>query len=200
MGIVLRGVAVGRFRSSRGALCYEKSRFNRHAVGLPNILSKGEETMQITNVLQAGTDYSFKWPDGSTEIYPNWIDYEAFAGDGTHKVKIGFCHRAVYGQKRVRVTVWIDEYPHAEFFGSDDFDASGEVLSEIRVHGKVGEVMCSYPDDAIPECYTIFNAVGLPTRVGARGAHKAWAVVANISDHRTMIALAALRRMERNKT
>jgi hypothetical protein len=154
--------------------------------------------MQIINVLQAGTDYPYKWPDGSTEIYQTWIEYEALAGDGKHKIKIGFCRRAVYNQERVRVTVWIDEYPQTEFFGADDFAASGEVLSEIRVHGDIGEVMCRYPDDAIPERYTIFNGVGLPTRVNAKGVHNTWAVVANVSDHRTMIALAALRRMERN--
>jgi hypothetical protein len=153
--------------------------------------------MQITDVLRVGTSYRYKWPDGTIETYLNWIDYQALAGDGKHKIKIGFCRRTVYGQKRERVTVWIDGYPQTEFFGADDFEASGEVLSEIRVHRDVGEVLCRYPDDAIPERYSVFNTVGLPARVHAKGVRNAWAVVANISDHRSMIGLAALRRIER---
>jgi hypothetical protein len=43
----------------------------------------------------------------------------------------------------------------------------------------------------------MFNTVGLPYRVDASGVHNVWAVVANISNHKTMIALAALRNLER---
>ncbi|MEW6118408.1 MAG: hypothetical protein AB1553_16155 [Nitrospirota bacterium] len=153
--------------------------------------------MQITNVFQAGQNYQFKWPSGHVETYPTWIEYQAVATDGQHKVVIGFGTRQVYGQERTRVVVWIDNYPHAEFFGADDFHVSGEVLSEIKVGGNGGESMCRYPDESIPERYTIFHTVGLPIRVNTKGVHNAWAVVANISDHKTMIALAALRRFER---
>ena len=162
-------------------------------------MENGEEIMQIINVLEAGQNYQFIWPDGTIEIYQNWIKYKALEVDGQHEVKIGFGSREVYGQERVRVIVWIDEHPHAEFFGADDFSASGEVLSEIRVHGNVGERMCRYPNDVIPDRYILFNAVGLTTRVNAKGAHNAWAVASNVCDHRKMIALAALRRMERNE-
>ena len=155
--------------------------------------------MQITNVLQSGKNYQFKWPGGDTETYPSWIEYRAIAEDGEHKVIIGYGTRPVYGQNRVRVIVWIDEHPHAEFFSADDFDVSGDVISEIRIRGDVGEVICRYPTDPIPERYTPFKTLGLPTRVDAKGVHNAWAIVANISDHKVMIALAGLRRMERSR-
>jgi len=45
----------------------------------------------------------------------------------------------------------------------------------------------------------MFNIEGLPLRVQNSGVHRAWAVVANIADHKTLIALAALRRLERRR-
>ena len=59
--------------------------------------------------------------------------------------------------------------------------------------------MCRYPDDVVPERYTAFNTVGLPTQIKSKGVRNAWAVVANISDHRTITALATLRRIERKR-
>jgi len=153
--------------------------------------------MQVVNVLQAGKDHQFKWPSGDVQIYPTWIEYRAVAKDGEHKIRIGFGLRQVYSQERIRVVVWIDGHPHTEFLGADDFQVSGEVLSEIKVGGDVGENLCRYPKDSIPERYAMFNTVGLPVRINAKGVRKAWAVVANISDHRAMVALAALRRYER---
>lgn len=125
------------------------------------------------------------------------MEYRAIAEDGIHKVRIGFGKRFVYGVDRLRVVVWIDGYPQTEFFSADDFDASGDVLSEIKIHRGKAEVMCRYLDAAIPERYTVFNTIGLPTRVKAKGVHNAWAVVTNISDHKTMIGLAALKHLER---
>lgn len=155
--------------------------------------------MQIVQVLQAGRDYHYKWPSGDSETYLAWIEYEARADNGTHTIRIGFGTRPVYGQARPRVVVWIDGHPQAEFFGADDYAASGELLTEIRVRGEVGELMCRYPTDAIPDRYTAFTTVGLPTRVNAKGARSAWAAVTNLADHKTMIALAALRRLERQR-
>jgi hypothetical protein len=152
--------------------------------------------MQILTVVAAGKDYEHHWPGGN-ETYAAWIDYEAIAEDGPHTVRIGFGTRPVYERERVRIIVFIDGHPHAEFFGADDFEKSGDVLSEIRIHGTTGEPMCRYLEDAIPERYTTLNVVGMPTRVKAKGVHNAWAVVASIADHRTMIGLAALRRLER---
>lgn len=153
--------------------------------------------MQVVSVMGAGTGFEYKWPSGDVELYRTWVEYKALAQDREHRIRVGFGTRQVYDQERVRVVVWIDGYPHAEFFGADDFDASGEVLSEIRVAGDVGEPMCRYGRDPIPERYIMFSAVGLSTRVNTGRVHSAWAVVANVSDHKTMIALAALRRRER---
>jgi hypothetical protein len=36
------------------------------------------------------------------------------------------------------VVIWINDHPHAEFIGADDFDVSGELLSEIKVPGERG--------------------------------------------------------------
>jgi hypothetical protein len=155
--------------------------------------------MQVLSVIQAGGDFRHKWPDSSIEIFHTWIEYKVMSEDGPHQVKIALGTRKVYGAERVRVLITIDGYPQAEFFGADDYAASGQVLSEIKIHAEVGERICRYPEDPLPERYTLFNVVGLPIRVQAKGVHNAWAVVANISDHKTMIALAALRKAERTE-
>lgn len=72
-------------------------------------------------------------------------------------------------------------------------------LGEIKVPGNTGERICRYPEESVPERYSGLPVAGLPTRVNGAGVHNAWAVVANVSDHRTMFALAALRRLERNR-
>jgi hypothetical protein len=112
-------------------------------------------------------------------------------------VRIGFGTRFAYGQERKRVVVWIDGHPHAEFVGADDFDRSGEVLSEIKLPGDRGERLCRYLSEPVPERYAALPLVGLPTRISGPGVHKAWAVVVSIADHKTLGGLAALRRLER---
>lgn len=153
--------------------------------------------MQIINLAKTGKNFKFIWPGNQKEVYANWVEYQAVAEDATHKIRIGFGKRFVYRIERIRVVVWVDGYPQAEFFGADDFKASGDVLSELKIHSGKSEVMCRYLVDRIPERYTTFITVGLPTRVNAKGVRNAWAVVTNISDHKTMIALAALKRLER---
>jgi hypothetical protein len=39
----------------------------------------------------------------------------------------------------------------------------------------------------------------LPNRIQAPKVHNAWAVVANIADHKTLIALAVLKKLERER-
>lgn len=154
--------------------------------------------MHIIKIKDAGRDYKYKWPE-STETFDYFMEYITKAEDGEHDVKIGFGRRPTYGKDRIRVVIWIDGKPDAEFVGADDFEKSGEVLSEIKVPGNVGERICRYPDEPIPERYAMFNFEGLPLRVKGSGVHGAWAVVANISDHKTLILLAALRRLERRR-
>ena len=155
--------------------------------------------MQLLNVTAVGNDYSYRWPDGNTLLYPHWIEYQAVGSDGDHNVRIGFGSWPTYGRARRRVVVWIDDRPQVEFQGADDFNQSGDILSEIKVPGDAGERICRYPDEPVPERYSGLPVVGLPTRILVPGVHRAWAVLANIADHRVMFALAALRRIERNR-
>ena len=159
---------------------------------------QGGNEMHIIGLTGVRTNFEYQWPK-EKETFGQVVEYETRAKDGRHSVWVGFCRRPVYGKDRVRVVIWINGQPHAEFLGADDFDRSGEVLSEIKIPGHRGERICRYPNEPIPERYNMFNVVGLPVRVRAKGVHKAWAVVANIADHKTMIMLAALRRLERSR-
>jgi len=155
--------------------------------------------MNIIKINDAGGKFTYKWPENE-EIFENYIEYTGKAEDGEHIIKIGFCKiRWAFGKDRFRVVVWIDGIPEAEFFGAEDFELSGEVLSEIKVSGTPGERICRYPDELIPERYMMFNVVGLPNRAKGPYLHNAWGVVANIADHKTLIALAALRKFERKR-
>jgi len=155
--------------------------------------------MLSVKIADVGKNYIFKWPGGQKETYHYFVEYTTKAEDGRHVARLGFCERRVYGKDRIRIVIWIDEHPHAEFLGADDFKSSGEVLSEIKIPGQIGERICRYPRESVPERYAMFSLVGLPRRVKYKGVHKAWAVVANIADHRTLIALAGLKRLERRK-
>jgi len=155
------------------------------------------EIMKIVKIIGAGGKFTYKWPD-SEETFDYFAEYKAKAEDGDHVVKIGFGKRDTYVMKdRIRVLVLIDGKVYAEFLGADDFEVSGEVLSEIKVPGNVGEIICRYPEEAVPERYNMFNVEGLPLSVKGKGVHNTWAVVASIGDHKTLAALAGLRRLEK---
>jgi hypothetical protein len=153
--------------------------------------------MQIVDVLEAGTDLEYELPDETIETYSTWIDYRALAEDGEHTVRIAFGTRPAYGRERKRVVAWVDWRLYVEFVGADDYPTTGEVLSEVRLGEDTQEHMCRYGEEAVPQRYMMFDCVGLRNRISGPGVHNAWAVVANVTDHGTMAALAALRRMER---
>ena len=154
--------------------------------------------MRIVDIKETGLEFEHTWPGGDVEMYTSWIDYAASAADGEeHTVRIGKAIRKTYGQDRVRVTAWIDNYVHAEFFGVDDFAVSGEIVSEIRLPGEKGERMCRYPKEPVPERYAGLQVVGLPARVSGPRLRSAWAIICNIGDHQSIAALAGLRRLER---
>jgi len=147
-----------------------------------------------------GTQLTYEWPrPAGSEIFDHYVEYDAISEDCQHVVRIGFCKRSAYGKNRMRVVIWIDGHPHAEFVGADDFEKTGEVLSEIKVPGDIGERICRYPEQPVPERYVMFNITGMPTRIKGSRVRQAWAVVANIANHKTLIALAALRRLERTR-
>jgi len=154
--------------------------------------------MRIIGIKAVGTNYLYVWPKDE-ENFDYYVDYRVMGEDGEHDIRIGFCQRFVYGRDRLRAVVWIDGYPHAEFLGADDFDKSGDLIAEIKVPGDRGERICRYPNEPIPERYTMFRVEGLKIRVKTSGVRGAWAVVANIGDHETMVALAGLRRLERRR-
>ena len=136
--------------------------------------------MQVIGVESTGSKYEYRWPKDK-ELYDYFIDYKAASEKGCHLIRIGYCTRRVYGKNRMRVVVWVDGNPQAEFVGTDDFDKSGEVLSEIKLPSKGATRMCRYPDEVIPQRYILFNVVGMPTRIHATGVHNAWAVAANLA-------------------
>lgn len=155
------------------------------------------EIMKLVKIIGAGEEFTHKWPD-SEETFDHFVEYEAKAENGDHIVKMGFGKRETYSMvDRIRVLVLIDGKVYAEFLGADDFEVSGEVLSEIKVPGNVGKRICRYPEEAVPERYNMFNVEGLPLRVNSKGVDGAWAVIANIGDHKTLAALAGLRKLEK---
>jgi len=158
---------------------------------------QGGGQVQILDLSDVGLNHEYQWPGGNVEHYDHFVEYRAIAQDGMHVIRLGFGNRSTYGSDRVRVVVWIEERPQAEFLGADDHASSGDVLAELKVPGEKAQRICRYPEEAVPERYSGFPVVGLPTRVAASGVHNAWAVVVNIADHKTMCALAALRRLER---
>lgn len=153
--------------------------------------------MLLLDVQEAGIEYAYIWPDGNQEDYGQWIEYRALGPIAEHMVRIGFGIRPAYGSPRKRVVVWIDGHPHVEFVGADDFDRSGDVLAEIKVPGERGLRVCRYPDEPVPANHAPLPVVGLPTRITGPYVHRAWAIVANIGDHRTLCAAAGLRRIDR---
>jgi hypothetical protein len=153
--------------------------------------------MLLLDLQAAGTDYAYVWPDGNQEDYGQWIEYRALGPDAEHTVRIGFAIRPAYGSPRKRVVVWIDDHPQVEFVGADDFDRSGDVLTEIKVPGERGLRVCRYPDEKVPGSYTALAVVGMPTRITGPYVHRAWAVLANVGDHHTLAAAAELRQLDR---
>ncbi len=151
--------------------------------------------MQILHVAGAGKDYSYEWPD-NIEAFSHWIDYVVREGKDEFIVRIAFGIREVYQKHRARVISWIDGNPEVEFFGIDDYANTGDMITEIKVDGNK---MCRYPDDPIPLEYGSFNVVGLPTVVKAPGIRSAWGVLANISDHKTILHMAFLRKHQRRR-
>lgn len=95
--------------------------------------------------------------------------------------------------------MWDGSQNLVQFDGADDFDAIGDLLSELRVGVNGARRLCRYPEDRVPDRYSGLPIVGMPTRVTGTGVHNAWAVLANIADHRLLLALAALRRLERGQ-
>ena len=152
--------------------------------------------MKIISFLGVKENFEYQWFDKKEQY--TVIQYIAADDEGRHEVQIGHTERETYGLNRKRVVVFIDNYPYAEFVAADDFDKTGDLLSEIRLLQKDEYLdMCKYPEEGIPAIYANFTVEGLPNRIKAKGVHNAWSVVANISEHNEMISLAFLRKKEK---
>jgi hypothetical protein len=145
-----------------------------------------------------GTNYAHRWPEG-IETYPLWLEYRVAVDNGHRTYRVGFGSRPVYGRERRRVVVWDGDRALVEFFGADDFEVTGDLLAELKVEVGGSVRMCGYPADLVPDRYSGLPIVGLPTRVTGSGVRNAWAVVTNIANHRVILALAALRQLERDQ-
>lgn len=152
--------------------------------------------MKVVSFLGVKENFEYQWFD-HTENY-TLIQYIALDDHGKHDVEIGHTERETYGLNRKRIVVFIDGYPYAEFVAADDFDKTGDLLSEIRLIQEDEYLdMCEYPGEGIPAIYANFTVEGLPNRIKAKGVHNAWSVVTNISNNKTMISLAFLRKKEK---
>jgi hypothetical protein len=152
--------------------------------------------MATIDLIDAGSNYVHQWPHEEF-TYPSWVKYSVTSTDGPHEVLLAFAQLATYGRTRRHIIAFVDGYPTAQFTGTDDFDATGDVVSEIRIQKPDGMSICRYPEDAVPIPYQPFNIVGLPIRIAQKGVHNAWAVQCNVSDHLHMIQVAMLRRLEK---
>lgn len=153
--------------------------------------------MRIQSCIKKDKDFKYRWPD---EVqYFSACEYKAVSEDGLHSVRIGVREKIKYGKKRKMVVVWIDRYPFTQFVGTDDFDSSGEVVSEIKffdsASGKFRRCLCK--KYGIPPQFADFKVVRLQDRVNAPGVPDVWAVVADIDDHEQIAEYAGLRRQEK---
>lgn len=154
--------------------------------------------MKILSIKEVGTDFEYSWPKQQKEVFEHYIEYIGLFEQGEFVIRIGYTIRNAYGRDRKRVVIWINGYPFAEFVGTDNFEYTGEVISEIKLKHNKTRLMCCYPKDPVPPRYAMFNVQGIPTRVSGKYVHHAWGVVANIADHKTLISLAAMRQFEKD--
>jgi hypothetical protein len=150
--------------------------------------------MRILELTAVGSHYQHQWPDYQQD-FASWLEYRVVTDAGHKTYRLAFGQQSVYGRTRRHVVVLDGGFSVAEFNGADDFEATGELLSELKVRSGNSVVLCRYPDDPIPRRYAGLPIVGLRTRID--GAHQAWAVVVNIADHETICYLAGLRSVER---
>lgn len=155
--------------------------------------------MQILDIVETGTDYVYKWPD-TEETYSHFIVYRvAYGENDSMEAKILFGEREVYGKLRKRILVLINGKVQAEFFGVDDFDYTGNIMSEIKTVVDGSLKMSKYPEATLPSQYSLFNIHGIPNFIKGKGTHNGWGVLLNIADHRGIISLGILRKEEREK-
>ena len=151
--------------------------------------------MRVLELTDVGTGYTHQFPD-SSQTFPHWAEYRVSTDSGPKTFRLAFGTHRVYGADRSHVIVFHGGLSIAEFTGTDDHEATGDLLSEVKVRSGQSLTMCRYPNDPTPDRYAGFPFVGMPTRIA--GGQNAWSVLVNIGDHSTICSLAALRLVEKS--
>lgn len=171
---------------------YDQAKPNRFAAKLRHTVFQGIETeMRALDIIAVGIDYEFTWFDhGEHKVvnYPHYIEYRVQGVEDP--ARVGFGHETRYGCERRRVIVWVDGHATG-FLGADDFKVTGEMVHGLYLPGQ--RAICRYTEPK-PEDYSGLTLIEYKSSIRAPKVPHAWAVVANIADHATMIRAAIARR------
>ena len=103
---------------------------------------------------------------------------------GNIRVGLGFTSRYAYGSQRKRVVVFVNGWPEAEFVGTDDYSATGDILGVIKRPQSQEHYR---PGDVLPLEYLGLNTITYRERIREQGAFRSLAIVTNIADFPTII-------------
>jgi excisionase family DNA binding protein len=149
----------------------------------------------MTTALKKADTFSYKWPDGTIEEYPEAYEGMVKTDSAQIQAKIGIGERAAAGKMRKRVVVFLDGRPTVEFAGADDFDKSGLVASVITLRNrkrlKAGQ--------RVPDEYSSFQLVRYNTIITGPRAMSVMGVLTKINDLDTMISHALIRAKFRDR-
>jgi hypothetical protein len=141
--------------------------------------------MKITDLLSVNPDFKYQWPRGG----PEHMILVEFIADSNVRIGLGFTMRPVFGQDRKRVIVFVNGHPEAQFVGTDDYEATGEVIGIIK---KPGSQAHYKPKESLPDEYLGMPIVIYRDRIQWRGAFNSRSLLANIADFPTMIKHALI--------
>lgn len=144
------------------------------------MLAKEETVMKITDLTSVNPDFEYQWPKGKPEPM---ILIEFFVHPG-FRVGLGFTMRFVFGQNRKRVNAFVNGHPEAEFVGTDDYEATGEVIGIIK---KPGSQAHYKPNESLPDEYRGMPTVIYRDRIQWQGAFNSRSLLVNIADFPRMI-------------
>jgi len=139
--------------------------------------------------------FSYKWPDGTVEVYHEAHEGMVKTDSAQIQVKVGIGERSAAGRMRKRVVIFLDNRPTVEFAGVDDFDKSGLVASVITLRNRKR----LKPGQRVPDEYRSFQLVRYNTVITGPRAMSAMGVLAKINDFDTMISHALIRAKFRDR-
>jgi excisionase family DNA binding protein len=148
-----------------------------------------------TTALKKVVGFSYKWPDGTIEKYPEAYEGNVKTDNAQIQVNVGIGERFAAGKNRKRVVVFLDRRPTVEFAGVDDFDTSRLIASVITIRNRKR----LKPGQRIPDEYRPFQLVRYNTVITGPRAMSAMGVLAKIDDFATMVSHALIRAKFRNQ-